>query len=171
MVHDPCNPVPASDVPKGLPLHHQHLTLHVTGHATRAPARASHAVTTFAPIYVGCDHHTSASAAARMNAVHFPPAIDVPATILMPLPMISVAALENAAPLIVDPGEDFPISMPEPSGAAMFLFAMLIVVLARRFNVMHKPKPVSRPPAALVAPRARRRHRCRSIAPYCALQI
>jgi hypothetical protein len=171
MSHDPCNPIPAYDFPKGLPLHHQQATLHIPSHAPRLPARESHAVTAIAPIYVGCDHHTSASAAGRTNAVHFPPAIEVPATILMPAPTMSVVALTNAAPIVVDPGEDFSVSMPEPSGAAMFLFAMLIVVVARRFNGLHATKPVNRRPAALAVIKGRRRHRCRAIAPYCALQM
>jgi hypothetical protein len=171
MIHDPCNPVPASGIPKGLSWRHQRLSLHVVGPSKPAPVHARQAVTAIAPVYIGCDHHTNASAAGRMNAVHFPPAIEVPAAILMPTPMISVVALASAAPLIVDPGEDFPISMPEPSGATMFLVAVLIVVLARRFNILHEAKPVRRHPTAPVALQVGRRHRCRPIAPYCALQI
>ena len=175
MVHDPCNPIPSAYVPKGLPLHRPFAAVHVVGNARPTQKLQSHAITAIAPIYVGCDHRNPGKNESwRVNAVHFPGAVDVPATILMPSTNVSVATLSNALPTVIaysatDAG--IPVQMPDPSGAALFLFAAFIAWLARRFNTPRVIRPVDSKPRFRSAPVARLRHRSKSIAPYCAFRL
>ena len=175
MVQDPCDPLPSTYIPSGLSLHRQHAAVQGVGHAKTAPLLQSHAVAAIPPVYVGCDHRNPAGNGAwHVNAVHFPAAVDLPATILLPSTNVTVATLANASPVVLDyrhPAADIPVSMPEPSGAILFLFAVFLVWTARRFEARQVVRPVTHTPRFRLSPTAKHRHRSKSIAPYCAFRL
>lgn len=175
MVHDPCNPVPLAYIPTGLTLRRHSATLRVIGHAKPALGLQSHVVTKIAPAYVGCDHRKADGHDSwRVNAVHFPAPVEVPATILLPQSRVTVAALSNVLPLVVDfaePNTSIPVPMPDPSGTAFFLFAVFIAWTARRLNIRPAQNSFVWQAKMKPASRGRRRHRSKAIATFCAFQV
>ncbi len=170
MVHDPCNPMPGSAMPAGLGPRPLHAARPVPGGTRPAPVQ-SHALTTIAPVYLGCDHRQPDTRSAyRIKPV---PTISMPAADIPRASAIVVATLPSYYPPVtsfggIPEGPPELLPMPEPSSAAMFLFAAFIAWAARRIEL---PRWTPQPLFALAlapAPKARHRHRSKSIAVHYA---
>jgi hypothetical protein len=171
MFHDPCNPLPSSAIPGGLPLRPRHVAVPGPGPAKPNPPQ-SHAIVAVAPSYLGCDHKQTNHA--RVKSVQAPPPIELPAVNIPRASAIAVATLPSAYPPLQSfseaPGGELQLPMPEPSSAIMFLFAIFVAWGSRRLDLQRLRLPRlftlnMTPPA-----RARHRHRSKSIACYSAFQ-
>ncbi len=172
MFHDPCNPLPSTMIPSGLPLHSRHMAGPGPGHAAPRPPQ-SQVITGAAPHYLGCDHRQPANHV-HSNSVQAPPMVKLPAAIVPHSAVVTVATLPSVtAPVLSFTGladDEAQMPMPEPSSTVMFLFAIAVALVARRLDL--RRCTLSSLFALNVAPpvKARHRHRSRTMACYQAFQ-
>jgi hypothetical protein len=170
MSHDPCSLLPSSAIPTGLPLHAVYNAR--PGAAPLKKAPQTHAVAAVTPHYLGCDHKTANHV--RIKSVQMPAPVELPAAPIPRTSAIVVATLPAISQPILSfgglPETEPQLPMPEPSSAIMFLFAVFVVLGARRLDLRRWTFPLLF--ALDLAPQgeARHRHRSRSIACYHAFK-